>query len=474
MSSKTANRLKTAVVVLLVSLISAVFALQFGGPQAEGCSSQGARYAAKVYGKVITEGDFLASERLVGFQNYPEAVARQLRLKEVVLDGLIERNLLARQATKVGLYADADNVMGRLASSASVYVSLGVDSPFGIVARQVPVPVQDEKGRFDKESAKRFVQYGLRRSIGEFAEAQVEETLAQQLRALLAASAAAGPLELWQAFADEQDRVSLSYVRFSPAYFRELQSISPEALSAWTAKHRDLVAKESKAQQHRYAESEKAKTTPSDTAPGTAAANPAAPPDARSPDAPSIEQRVATDLFRDELAKAAASRAASQALAALRAGKTLDQVAEEAVASTKPPSPTGPADDATKAEDESAWEPKVQTTELFGRGDNPLASADNTTELVRAAFRLSESKRLPERAVAVGEDRFVIELKERKKPDPKQFRHDLSRLRRERSAARALEVVQAAVRYWHKQAMDDKAIVRNSEVLAYQNVATQE
>ena len=41
MLEKIANRFQTIVLVGLVSLLSAVFILQFGGPQAQGCTAGG-------------------------------------------------------------------------------------------------------------------------------------------------------------------------------------------------------------------------------------------------------------------------------------------------------------------------------------------------------------------------------------------------------------------------------------------------
>src|SRR5688572_2719657 len=89
--------------LVIVLSLSAVFLLQFGGPQAQGCAEGGqARYAAKIYGDPVTLSEMKTAYLLANGTRYSTAAAKQMKLKELVLDGLIERDLLAREATKLG------------------------------------------------------------------------------------------------------------------------------------------------------------------------------------------------------------------------------------------------------------------------------------------------------------------------------------------------------------------------------------
>ncbi len=239
MSESFSKRFQTWTLTVLVTLLSVVFVLQFGGPQAEGCTSGGARYAARVYGQVVTVGDFEAAYRLGNFHQQPPEEQRRLRLRERVLDGLVERALLAREARELGFDVDPKEVMKRLLEQGVVYLSLGVDAPAYLP--QGAIRVNGGEG-MDLETAKRFIQFGLRRSIAEFTEAQIEETLAERMRKLVVAAASVSPREMWNAFVRERDKARIEYVRFRPTYFEgQVADPEPQALEGWMAAHREEV-----------------------------------------------------------------------------------------------------------------------------------------------------------------------------------------------------------------------------------------
>jgi peptidyl-prolyl cis-trans isomerase D len=241
----------------LVILLAGVFALQFGGPQAQGCGSGGSTYAARVYGDTLTEGDFRANYVLAGFDRYPTEVAQQQNFRELVLDGLIERELLARAAEEVGFRATEDEVMRKLARDGSVWLSLSVDAPPNMPNGEIMIPVRDRDDNFDLDSAKRFIQFGLRRSVTEFGEAQVRETLAQRMRDMILSTVTVSSEEVWATFRRERDTANLEYVRFTPSYFGESLTPTPEDIDAWIAENDETVDREYQANRHRYTGLEK-------------------------------------------------------------------------------------------------------------------------------------------------------------------------------------------------------------------------
>jgi len=241
----------------LVILLSVVFALQFGGPQAEGCGSGGSTYAAKVHGVTITDGDFRANYVLAGFDRYANEVAQQQNFREVILDGLIERELLARAAEDVGFTTDEDEVMRKLARDGSVWLTLSVDAPPNMPSGEIMVPVRDQDDNFDIEGAKRFIQFGLRRSVTEFGEAQVRETLAQRMREMILSTVTVSPEEVWDTFRRERDTATLEYARFTPSYFGESLAPTPEEIDAWIADNAEEVDREYQANRHRFTGLEK-------------------------------------------------------------------------------------------------------------------------------------------------------------------------------------------------------------------------
>ena len=80
MFEKLAARLQTYVLVALVTLLSAVFVLQFGGPQAEGCTAGGTAFAAKVDGETVSAGEFGSLYRFLGFNRAPTEQQRREQL----------------------------------------------------------------------------------------------------------------------------------------------------------------------------------------------------------------------------------------------------------------------------------------------------------------------------------------------------------------------------------------------------------
>lgn len=252
-----AKKFQTAFLVFIVALISVVFVLQFGGPQAEGCTTAQTTYAAKVAGETISEGDFRASWTLAGFNRYPTEVAKNADLKAITLNGLIERTLLAEEARDLGFEVTEDEVWTRLADRGTLYLSMGADAPPNLPSGEIPVPVKDRDGNFDKEAAENFIQYQLRRSVGEFAESQIDEMLAHRMREVIASTVEVSPREVWDAYVRERESARVKYVRFAPAYYRDTLEPTDQQLSAWMAENTEEVDRDYEANRHRYTGLEK-------------------------------------------------------------------------------------------------------------------------------------------------------------------------------------------------------------------------
>ena len=252
------DKFKGFFLVLLVVLLSAVFALQFGGGQAEGCAAGGSTYLARVYDQTLSKGDFEAAYAVANFGRLPEETQRSMRLPELVLDGLIDRTLLAREARKVGFDVSQDEVMTRFVNEGIILLSLGVGAPPMLPQGEIPVSFADKEGAFNKDLAERYIQNGLRRSVGEFADAQVDEYLAAQMRELIASSVNVSEAEVWDDYVRENDNAKIKYIRFSPAYYvKEKPATSEAALTAWISGNEERLAAEYEANKHRYTNLEK-------------------------------------------------------------------------------------------------------------------------------------------------------------------------------------------------------------------------
>jgi peptidyl-prolyl cis-trans isomerase D len=258
MLEQIVQKFRGIVLFFVVFTLSAVFMLQFGGPQAKGCSSGGAAAAAKVYGRSITRNEVQSAYLLSGGENYPDEMAKQYKLREMVMYGLIERNLLARQARTLGYQVSEDEVLQKMAEDGVVHLSMSVDAgPYLPPSGPQRFSFEDSKGKFNKDNLRNFIQYRLRRSVGEFTRDQIEEALAQRMRDAVTASVSVSPGELWDAYVREQESAKLKYVRFSTAYYGQQLQQSESELNAFMTQHQKEVDAEYEKQKARYTGLEK-------------------------------------------------------------------------------------------------------------------------------------------------------------------------------------------------------------------------
>ena len=244
----------------VIVLLSGVFILQFGGPQSQGCQGQDSQnVAAKVYGKPISRADLRAGFVIAGGDRYPPELAKQYQLKEMVLMGLVEEALLAREARALGYSVSEDDVMMRVAEDGVIYTPMSVEAnPMLQRGHTIRYNFTDEDGKFSKEVLKRnFIQGSLQRSVRDFAESQIQATLADRMRKTVMASARVSPGEIWQEYVREKEGVTIKYARFSSVYFGDSLKVSDADLTAWMEANTEAVDKEYEQQKHRYTGLEK-------------------------------------------------------------------------------------------------------------------------------------------------------------------------------------------------------------------------
>ena len=253
------QRFQTVVLLLVVLGLSAVFILQFGGPQARGCteSIQETHFAARVYGETITEGDFRAAYAVTNFSQYPTKQARTLRLRELTLDGLVERELLAHEAERIGFTADPGEVMSDFVDTGVIYRNPPVDAPAGYPGPELTaIDFTDDGGEFSSKNLRRYINNHLRRSSDEFTRWQVRERLATRMREAVAAQATIAPEEIHDQYVRDTERATLRYVQFREAFFQNSVDASPTNVRAWMEGHQTQVDEEYTRQRHRFTDLE--------------------------------------------------------------------------------------------------------------------------------------------------------------------------------------------------------------------------
>jgi peptidyl-prolyl cis-trans isomerase D len=253
------KKFRGVVLGLVVGALSLVFVLQFGGPQAQGCSgTQGARAAAEVYGQNISRNDLESAYILNGGENYPDELAKQHKLREMVLHGLVERELLAREARRLGFGVSEDEVLQKIAEDGLIYRSMSVNAgPYLPPSGPQRFSFENSKGEFDKTNLRNFIQYRLRRSIQEFTRDQAQENLAQRMRETVSASVVISPHELWDAYVREKENVKLKYVRLSSIYYAQQLKPTEQELTAFIAEHAKDVDAAYEREKQRYTGLEK-------------------------------------------------------------------------------------------------------------------------------------------------------------------------------------------------------------------------
>jgi len=161
---------QSLLIYILFGIVIAVFIINFGPQSRGGCEGpamSGDHYAAKVAGDTISTNDFRYGFLVLGGAQYPSNIAKQQHLKEMVMDKLIERELLAQEAERMG-YAVTDEEVEDLIADAKM-IGLGYPRTVNRVQKD---------GKFNYEAFKNFVQFELSLNPKTFIQEQKRELLA--------------------------------------------------------------------------------------------------------------------------------------------------------------------------------------------------------------------------------------------------------------------------------------------------------
>jgi peptidyl-prolyl cis-trans isomerase D len=217
-------------IYVLFGIVIAVFIINFG-PQSRGGSCEEAmggneNYAARVSGETISSATFRYGFMLSGGAQVPAKYAKQERLKETVLDRLIERELLAAEADRLGFAVTEDEVNDQI-----------VDSKIIGLGAMHTVPRLQKDGRFDYEAFKRFVQLELGVTPKAFIEEQKKELLASRARDLLRGGVSVSPDEVKTEFLRKNRQVNLEYMRFAGRRFESMVAPTDAEIAEYASKN---------------------------------------------------------------------------------------------------------------------------------------------------------------------------------------------------------------------------------------------
>lgn len=220
---------QSLLIYVLFGILIAVFVINFAPQSMGGCEGTSGRVesdAAKVGNRTLTVQDFNFGYLIVGGGQASPQMARQRRLKETIMDRLIERELLAQEAERLGFRVSDEEVEDQIAEAK--FIGLGFD---GLTFRpfEQQMPVQNKDGKFDYDLFKKFSLYQLGMSPRSFIDEQRREMLAARVRNLLKDGLHVSLDEVKTDFLRRGNQVNVEYVRFpTRRYEAEIEPTAAE------------------------------------------------------------------------------------------------------------------------------------------------------------------------------------------------------------------------------------------------------
>ena len=226
---------QSLLIYVLFGILIAVFIINFAPQSMGGCEGRQMTTegpdAVKVGSRTVGARDFKSALLMVGGDRLSPERARQFRLRETVMDRLIERELLAQEAERMGFRISDEEVEDRIYEGKML--TLGAEQM---------MPVQ-KGGKFDYESFRRFALYQLGMSPKAFIDDQRREMLAARVRDLIKDGLTVSADEVKTDFMRRGNQVNVEYVRFSTKRYENEIEPTAEEIEAY-AKANEAKLKE--------------------------------------------------------------------------------------------------------------------------------------------------------------------------------------------------------------------------------------
>jgi len=206
---------QSLLIYVLFGVLIAVFIINFAPQSMGGC--EGAREtmaadAAQVGNRTLTLKDFNFGFMFVGGNQLSPQKARERRLRESTMDKLIERELQAQEAERLGFRVSDYEVEEQIRIGKMIGLGQDYFGRVGMFEQDIPV-IKD--GQFDYQLFKRFALYQLGMSDKAFIDEQRREMLAARVRNLLKDGLHVSMDEVKTDFVRRGNLVNVEYVRFS-------------------------------------------------------------------------------------------------------------------------------------------------------------------------------------------------------------------------------------------------------------------
>lgn len=256
--SKAIKQLLVAAAVIAISM---VFIIQFQpGASLEDINVKGSRCAVEVGGDCVPYSDYVAAYRLVSpGGRLSEEQLEAMRLDQVVVDGLIERYVLLKEAERLGITASGEEVSRHIATTGSVRFSLPVDKedmypmmlnqavgggmlppPYG-PARMVDI-VDPKTRKFSYERYQTWVQRRSGKTEQDFKAYQQKELVASRVRQMVRSQVHVSESEARLKYSRNNEKVVVDYAALPREYYQRYAiDGSDEAVQTWVDGHGEEV-----------------------------------------------------------------------------------------------------------------------------------------------------------------------------------------------------------------------------------------
>jgi peptidyl-prolyl cis-trans isomerase D len=155
-------------------------------------------------------------------------------------NGIVERTLLAHEAQELGLAVTPEQALEQVIRRGEIYNTISVDAPAYMRPNPRSFPIRNEAGEIEGERLDMFVG-NMRRTMGEFAEWQAQEILAERMRDVIRSGVAVNPDEIWDQWVHEKEKATIRYARFSGAFYGARLDPTTADLDAFIASHAQQV-----------------------------------------------------------------------------------------------------------------------------------------------------------------------------------------------------------------------------------------
>lgn len=250
-----------AVIGAVVALIIVVFVVEFRAGSGQGSGKIAVECAVKVGTRCVNEKEFVAAQRLAAWDGIEPKQAREIDFNRRIAEGLVERELLIAEATRLGLGISDTEIEDEL-EAGRVRVSLPArdldelaqrlglcnwvpnplvsdpdrarklavcdpDGPRGVRTIEVR---SGKTGRFDYKIYERTIRVRANRSPKEFRATQRDELLAERMREAVRNSVRVSEAETWLAYERENTTAIIDRVSITSDWFARYAVEAPDAL----------------------------------------------------------------------------------------------------------------------------------------------------------------------------------------------------------------------------------------------------